>query len=118
MSGTPAVPGNSLETLPDCATVPVTSLVAELGEKRMGGRIAQGQDPVLRPVFGKFHGVARGVLTVDPALPPDLSIGFLRAAKEQKSLAAWVRFSSDVLPDRLDLRRTAGVGSNCSGCPA
>ncbi|AZQ69832.1 hypothetical protein EKH77_00070 [Streptomyces luteoverticillatus] len=53
MSGTPAVPGNSLETLPDCATVPVTSLAAELGEKRMGGRIAQGQDPVLRPDFSK-----------------------------------------------------------------
>ncbi|MEU1784177.1 hypothetical protein ABZ545_32580 [Streptomyces abikoensis] len=117
MSGTPAVPGNSLETLPDCATVPVTSLVAELGEKRMGGRIAQGQDPVLRPVFGKFHGVARGVLTVDPALPPDLSIGFLRAAKEKKGLAAWVRFSSDVLPDRLDLRRTAGVGIKLFGVP-
>ncbi|MCC3773322.1 hypothetical protein [Streptomyces sp. UNOB3_S3] len=105
MSGTSAAPGNSPDPLPDCATDPITSLVAELVDKRMGGRIAQGQDPVLRPVFVKFHGVACGVLTVAPDLPPDLSIGFLRAAKEQKGLAAWVRFSSDVLPDRPDLRR-------------
>ncbi|MFF4219218.1 LodA/GoxA family CTQ-dependent oxidase [Streptomyces nondiastaticus] len=117
MSGTSAVPGGSPEALPDCATDPVTSLVAEFVDKRMGGRIAQGQDPVLRPVFVKFHGAARGVLTVDPALPPDLSIGFLRAAKEQKGLTAWVRFSSDVLPDRPDLRRTAGAGIKLFGVP-
>ncbi|GHG61908.1 LodA/GoxA family CTQ-dependent oxidase [Streptomyces griseocarneus] len=111
MTGMPTASGDSPEALPDCATDPVASLVAEFVEKRMGGRISQGQDPVLRPVFVKYHGVARGVLTVAPGLPPELCVGFLKAAGEQEGgLTAWVRFSSDVLPDRPDLRRTVGVG--------
>ncbi|WP_317440955.1 LodA/GoxA family CTQ-dependent oxidase [Streptomyces collinus] len=117
MNGTSAVPEDSPGALPDCATDPVAGLVAEFVDRRMGGRISQGQDPVLRPVFVKFHGVARGALTVDPALPPDLCIGFLRSAREQGGLTAWVRFSSDVLPDRPDLRRTAGVGIKLFGVP-
>ncbi|MGK5544292.1 LodA/GoxA family CTQ-dependent oxidase [Streptomyces sp. URMC 127] len=117
MSGTSAVPGDSPEALPGCAADPVAPLVAEFVDKRMGSRIAQGQDPVLRPVFVKCHGAARGVLTVDPALPPELCIGFLRAAEQRQGLTAWVRFSSDVLPDRPDLRRTVGVGIKLFGVP-
>lgn len=118
MTGTSATFGNAPEALPDCATEPVAGLLAEFVEKRMGERISQGQDPVLRPVFVKFHGAARGVLTVAPDLPPDLCIGFLKAAKEQEGgLTAWVRFSSDTLPDRPDLRRTAGVGIKLFGVP-
>jgi hypothetical protein len=58
--------------------------------KRMGGRIAQGQDPVhpvlrpvfgkyhgvLRPVFGKYHGAARGVRPSGPVarVPADMHL--------------------------------------------
>ncbi|MFI9203156.1 LodA/GoxA family CTQ-dependent oxidase [Streptomyces sp. NPDC053048] len=111
MTGASAASGESPEAPLVCATDPVAALVAEFVGKRMGGRISQGQDPVLRPVFVKYHGAARGVLTVAPGLAPELCVGFLEAARERKGgLPAWVRFSSDTLPDRPDLRRTAGVG--------
>ncbi|MEU0104429.1 MULTISPECIES: LodA/GoxA family CTQ-dependent oxidase [unclassified Streptomyces] len=103
---------------PDCAAEPIAGILAEFVDKRMGQRIAQGQDPVLRPVFVKYHGTARGVLTVDPGLPEDLCIGFLKAARDrQGGLTAWVRFSSDTQPDRPDFRRTLGIGVKLFGVP-
>ena len=116
MTGTPDPNRNSPEALPDCATEPIAGIVAEFVGERMGERIAQGQDPALRPVFVKYHGAARGVLTVAPDLPPDLRTGFLRAAHGQEGgLTAWVRFSSDTLPDRTDFRRTIGMGIKLFG---
>lgn len=118
MTGTPAPHRNSSESLPDCATEPIAGILAEFVGERMGDRIAQGQDPVLRPVFVKYHGTARGVLTVSADLPPELCIGFLRAARDQEGgLTAWVRFSSDTLPDRSDFRRTVGMGIKLFGVP-
>lgn len=118
MSGTADQPQNSSRPLADCAAEPIAGIVAEFVDKRMGQRISQGQDPVLRPVFVKYHGTARGVLTVAPDLPPDLCIGFLKAARDQQDgLTAWVRFSSDILPDRPDFRRTLGMGIKLFGVP-
>ncbi|MFC9502189.1 LodA/GoxA family CTQ-dependent oxidase [Streptomyces sp. NPDC057002] len=118
MTGTADEHQNSSQPLADCAAEPVAGILAEFVDKRMGQRIAQGQDPVLRPVFVKYHGTARGVLTVAPDLPPDLCIGFLKAAREQEGgLTAWVRFSSDILPDRPDFRRTLGMGIKLFGVP-
>ncbi|MFI1396220.1 LodA/GoxA family CTQ-dependent oxidase [Streptomyces sp. NPDC020681] len=109
---------NSSAALPDCATEPIAGILAEFVGERMGDRISQGQEPVLRPVFVKYHGTARGVLTVVPDLPPELSIGFLRVAQEQEGgLSAWVRFSSDTLPSRTDFRRTVGMGIKLFGVP-
>ncbi|WP_435281188.1 LodA/GoxA family CTQ-dependent oxidase [Streptomyces koelreuteriae] len=118
MTGTADQPQNSSRPLADCAAEPIAGIVAEFVDKRMGQRIAQGQDPVLRPVFVKYHGTARGVLTVAPDLPPELCIGFLKAARDQQGgLTAWVRFSSDILPDRPDFRRTLGMGIKLFGVP-
>ncbi|MFE5757410.1 LodA/GoxA family CTQ-dependent oxidase [Streptomyces massasporeus] len=118
MTGTAEPQPNSSQALPDCVAEPIAGIVAEFVDKRMGQRIAQGQDPVLRPVFVKYHGTARGVLTVAPDLPPELCIGFLGAAQDQPGgLTAWVRFSSDTLPDRPDFRRTLGMGIKLFGVP-
>ncbi|MFC9131488.1 LodA/GoxA family CTQ-dependent oxidase [Streptomyces sp. NPDC057099] len=118
MTGTADQPQNSSRPLADCAAEPIAGIVAEFVDKRMGQRIAQGQDPVLRPVFVKYHGTARGVLTVAADLPPELCIGFLKAARDQQGgLTAWVRFSSDILPDRPDFRRTLGMGIKLFGVP-
>lgn len=117
MTGTPTPHRNSGASA-DCAGDPIAGIVAEFVGERMGSRIAQGQDPVLRPVFVKYHGTARGVLTVDPELPVDLRVGFLESAHEQEGgLTAWVRFSSDTLPDRTGHRRTVGMGIKLFGVP-
>ncbi|GAA2518882.1 hypothetical protein GCM10010423_08850 [Streptomyces levis] len=111
-------PHASPAAAPDCAAEPIAGILAEFVDRRMGQRIAQGQDPVLRPVFTKYHGTARAVLTADPGLPEELSIGFLDAARHrQGGLPAWVRFSSDTQPDRPDLRRTLGMGIKLFGVP-
>ncbi|AXE89508.1 LodA/GoxA family CTQ-dependent oxidase [Streptomyces sp. Go-475] len=119
MNGTADPHHNSSRSArPDCAAEPIAGILAEFVDRRMGQRIAQGQDPVLRPVFVKYHGTARGVLTVDPGLPEDLCIGFLKAARDrQGGLTAWVRFSSDTQPDRPDFRRTLGIGVKLFGVP-
>ncbi|MEU1674599.1 LodA/GoxA family CTQ-dependent oxidase [Streptomyces roseifaciens] len=102
--------------LPDCAADPVSALRSMFVDVVQGDRIAR-QDTVLRPVFLKAHGTAHGLLTVDPALPDDLRIGFLKAAAEGTGLPAWVRFSSDTLPNRPDLRTTLGIGIKLFGVP-
>lgn len=105
------------EMVPDCAADPTAALRAMFVDVVQGDRITHGQDPVLRPVFLKPHGTARGHLTVDPALPDDLRVGFLAAAAESGGLTAWVRFSSDTLPSRPDLRTTLGIGVKLFGVP-
>lgn len=69
-------------------------------------RIKQGQTPARRPVFLKLHGVAHGRFEVAADLPEDLRVGVFAL----RSLPAWVRFSSDTVPSRPDLKTTCGVG--------
>ena len=79
----------------------------------MGRRIAAGQDPVLRPVFLKPHGVAKGTFTVRHDLPDDLRVGVFAGT----SYPVWVRFSSDTVPTAPDLETTVGVGIKLFGVP-
>jgi L-Lysine epsilon oxidase N-terminal/L-lysine epsilon oxidase C-terminal domain len=97
----------------DCASDPLTALKTMFVDMVMGRRIASGQDPILRPVFVKPHGVARGIFTIQPDLPAELRVGLL----QYERFPAWVRFSSDTLPSRPDLRTTVGVGIKLFGVP-
>jgi hypothetical protein len=97
----------------DCASDPFTGLQTMFVDLVMGRRIASGQDPVLRPVFLKPHGVAHGSFTIQPGLPEELRIGLLC----YECFPAWVRFSSDTLPSRPDLRTTVGIGIKLFGVP-
>jgi L-Lysine epsilon oxidase N-terminal/L-lysine epsilon oxidase C-terminal domain len=69
-------------------------------------RIRMGQNPALRPVFTKVHGVARGRFEIQPRLPKDLRVGIFG----MRALPAWVRFSSDAQPTDPDLKKTCGIG--------
>ncbi|MGH8931256.1 MAG: LodA/GoxA family CTQ-dependent oxidase [Egibacteraceae bacterium] len=97
----------------DCAADPIAGLRAMFVDIVMGRRIASGQDPVLRPVFLKPHGVARGTFEVRPDLPPELRVGLF----EHEGFPAWVRFSSDTVPSQPDLRTTVGIGIKLFGVP-
>ena len=89
----------------DCAADPVASLKTMFVDLVLGGRIADGEDPVLRPVFLKPHGVAAATFTVRPDLPAHLRVGVFGG----DSYPAWVRFSSDTRPTSPDLRSTCGI---------
>ena len=75
-------------------------------------RIRQGQNPALRPVFLRVHGVVHGRFEIAPKLPDDLRAGVFAG----KSYDAWVRFSSDT-PSGPDLRTTLGIGIKLFGVP-
>lgn len=90
----------------DCAADPVGSLVQMFVQMVQVGRIKKGQCPVLRPVFLKPHGIARGVFRVRPDLPNDLKVGIFAGTE----FPAWVRFSSDTLPTNSDYKTTLGIG--------
>src|SRR5690242_10726036 len=79
----------------------------------MTHRISKGQRPALRPGFLKVDGCAHGSFTGRPDLPAELRIGVF----QQASFPAWVRFSSDTLPDRADLHTTLGLAIKLYGVP-
>jgi L-Lysine epsilon oxidase N-terminal/L-lysine epsilon oxidase C-terminal domain len=93
-------------TQPDCGADPFEALRQMFVDMVMGSRIGGGQDPALRPVFLKPHGVAGGTFTVRPDLPDDLRVGVFAG----KRYPAWVRFSSDTQPTTPDLKTTCGIG--------
>jgi hypothetical protein len=97
----------------DCSSDPIAALKTMFVDLGMGRRVSAGQDPVLRPVFLKPHGVARGMFTIRPDLPEKLRVGLFR----HKAFTAWVRFSSDMLPNQPDLRTTVGIGVKLFGVP-
>src|SRR3954447_21024561 len=97
----------------DCGADPIASLKAMFVDVIMGQRIAAGQDPALRPVFLKPHGVAGGTFTVRPDLPEELRVGVFAGA----SYPAWVRFSSDTIPTVPDLGTTCGIAIKLFGVP-
>lgn len=90
----------------DCSTDPIGSLKKMFVDMVMGARISRGQDPVMRPVFLKPHGVARGLFKMRPDLPEELRIGLFGLEKFE----AWVRFSSDTVPSLPDIKTTLGIG--------
>jgi hypothetical protein len=94
-----------------CTEDPIAALKTMFVDMVMGRRIGGGQDPVLRPVFLKPHGVAGGTFTVRPDLPADLRVGVFAG----KSYPAWVRFSSDTVPTAPDLQTTCGIGIKLFG---
>ncbi|WP_225827175.1 LodA/GoxA family CTQ-dependent oxidase [Streptomyces naphthomycinicus] len=103
---------------PDCAIDPAAALKDMFVDLTQGDRIARGQSPVERPVFLKQHGTAHGRLTVPADLPQELRVGFLETARlRPEGLTAWVRFSSDTVPSRPDLRTTLGIGIKLFGVP-
>jgi hypothetical protein len=110
--GRPGISVNDTSSL-DCASDPFMALKTMFVDMVMGRRIAAGQDPVLRSVFLKPHGVARGIFTIRPDLPEELRVGLL----QYERFPVWVRFSSDTLPSRPDLRTTVGVGIKLFGVP-
>ena len=97
----------------DCTTDPIAALQTMFVAMVMGRRMAGGQSPVQRPVFLKPHGVARGVFTIEPSLPPEMRVGVFRGEKYE----AWVRFSSDTVPAAPDLGTTLGIGLKLFGVP-
>ncbi len=96
----------------DCAD-PVTALRTMFVDMVQAGRIARGQEPAQRPVFLKPHGVAHARFEVRPDLPEELRVGLFRGSRYD----AWVRFSSDTLPTRPDLKSTCGIGIKLFGVP-
>jgi hypothetical protein len=97
----------------DCETDPIGKLKQMFVDIVLSRRIQGGQSPAKRPVFLKPHGVAHGRFEVVADLPAELRVGVFA----MKSLAAWVRFSSDTLPTSPDLRTTLGVGIKLFGVP-
>ena len=97
----------------DCTTEATENLERMFVGLVQGGRIKRGQWPAQRPVFLKPHGVAHGRWEPVPDLPDDLAVGVLALGP----LAAWVRFSSDTVPDQPDLRTTCGIGIKLFGVP-
>lgn len=97
----------------DCAGDPIASLKAMFVDTIMGQRIAAGQDPALRPVFLKPHGVAAATFSIRPDLPEQLRVGVFAGT----SYRAWARFSSDTLPALPDLGTTCGVAIKLFGVP-
>src|ERR1700678_2357195 len=94
----------------DCAD-PLTALRTMFVDMVQAGRIERGQEPALRPVFLKPHGVAHALFEVRPDLPEELRVGLFRGNRYD----AWVRFSSDTLPTRPDLKSTCGIGIKLFG---
>src|SRR4051794_18264284 len=105
-------PGDRAAAPPvDCAADPIASLKAMFVDVIMGQRIAAGQDPALRPVFLKPHGVAGATFTVRPDLPEELRVGIFAGT----AYRAWVRFSSDTVPTAPDLKTTCGIAIKLFG---
>ena len=79
----------------------------------MGRRLGGGQDPALRPVFLKPHGIAGATFTVKPNLADGLQVGVFAG----QSYPAWVRFSSDTKPLTPDAKTTCGIGIKLFNVP-
>lgn len=95
----------------DCKNHPTERLEEMFVDLIQAERIKNGQDPALRTVFLKQHGVAWGHFEPLPDLPDDLKIGTFA----QGALPAWVRFSSDTQPSSPDLHSTLGIGIKLFG---
>lgn len=86
----------------------IKKMFVDIGQAR---RIRLGQNPALRAVFSKLHGIAFGTFEVLPDLPDELKVGVFALSK----LDACVRFSSDTRPSSPDLKSTCGLAIKLSG---
>jgi L-Lysine epsilon oxidase N-terminal/L-lysine epsilon oxidase C-terminal domain len=97
----------------DCATNAddrLEQMFVEIVQKR---RIALGQNPAMRPVFRKTHGVAAARFVVRDDLADDLKIGIFAG----REYAVWLRSSSDTSPTSPDLTTTVGIALKLFGVP-
>ncbi|SLN32396.1 L-lysine 6-oxidase [Roseovarius litorisediminis] len=95
----------------DCANHPTERLEEMFVTLIQGERIRRGQNPALRTVFLKQHGVACGMFEPLEDLPEDMKVGVFG----QGTMPCWVRFSSDTQPDSPDLHTTMGIGIKLFG---
>ena len=95
----------------DCTTYPAENLNTMFVDIVQKQRIDAGERPVLRTVFHKTHGAARGVLRMRTDVPESLRIGMLAL----RELPAWVRFSSDTRPSAPDFKSTLGIAVKLFG---
>lgn len=98
----------------DCSEKPADKLREMFVDIVQNGRISVGQWPAKRPVFLKPHGIAHARFKILPDLPESLRVGLFAIGG---SLSAWVRFSSDTLPIKPDLKTTCGIGIKVFGVP-
>ncbi len=97
----------------DCATNAddrLEQMFVEIVQKR---RIALGQNPAMRPVFRKTHGVAAARFVVRDDLADDLKIGIFAG----REYPVWLRSSSDTSPTSPDLTTTVGIALKLFGVP-
>lgn len=78
-------------------------------------RVEEGQCPARRPVFLRTHGVLRGTLHFLPDIPVAYRHGLFDNAG--RSLAVYVRYSSDLSDGRPDWMSTIGIGIKVFGVP-
>lgn len=76
-------------------------------------RITLGQNPAMRPVFRKLHGVAAARFVIRPDLPPHLRVGVFAGTE----YPVWLRSSSDAAPTDPDLTTTVGIALKLFGLP-
>jgi hypothetical protein len=111
----PTLPGHSREVpCSDCTENPTDKLREMFVDVVQSGRISAGQWPAKRPVFLKPHGIAHARFEVLPDLPESLRVGLFGIGG---TFPTWVRFSSDTLPTRPDLKTTCGIGIKLFGVP-
>src|SRR5215469_264327 len=96
----------------DCTQDPIGILKRFFVDGVEGNRIRLGQNPALRPVFSKTHGIAHGVFQPLPNLAADQRVGIFA---ESAPLTAWVRFSSDIQPSEADFKQTCGIAIKVFG---
>ncbi|WP_425073366.1 LodA/GoxA family CTQ-dependent oxidase [Sagittula sp. S175] len=75
----------------------------------------QGQCPARRPVFLRTHGVLKGEITFDKAIPEDLRHGMF--ANPGAKHPVYLRYSSDLADGRPDWLSTIGLGIKIFGMP-
>ncbi|EUC12351.1 LodA/GoxA family CTQ-dependent oxidase [Paraburkholderia hospita] len=104
--------GDGSEPALNCETDPIGSLKTMFVDMVMGRRLAQGQNPVRRPVFLKPHGIAQAEFVVRSDLPPELQVGLFA---DGRSYLSWIRISSDTISTLPDVNTTLGIGIKLFG---
>jgi hypothetical protein len=95
----------------DCANDPAARLEQMFVDMVQKRRIALGQDPAMRPVFRKPHGVAAARFVIRPDLPAHLRVGVFAGTE----YPVWLRSSSDAAPTDPDLTTTVGIALKLFG---
>lgn len=97
----------------NCGSDPNAGLQDMFVNRTQLRRIREGQCPAKRAVFLKPHGIVKATWQIHPSFPQQWRIGVF----SHDTLTAWLRFSSDTIPDLPDLKKTVGVGIKLFGVP-